>query len=480
MSSIVARSKVFIINLFLFIIGCYLGVSFKINLLVFYIILIIALDFSIIFKKIKILIFFLSFLSLLLGNFYTYNYLQKINNLPVPDGKIYEVSVRVSSNPSFADNNIKFNARITSGKLAGQTIYISHFGYKKLSYGDDLKITTEIKKPENFSDFDYIGYLKSQRITLVAQTNDKNLEIIKSNPSIIKKIYEFNQLLIQNNNLLLPSPLSDISNAMLFGAKLDYDIKSQYSKLGISHILVISGLHTAVIMLVIDRALYKAPKILKFILISLFLLFFIVLSGLGTSIIRGGIMTWLYLLAKNIGRKGYVYTVLFFTAFAMLLFNPLWAYYDLGFQLSFLSVLSIAIFINFFDEKFKFLEPLTKISLSTTLAAQVLTLPLIIKNFKILSIFSVLANLFIIPLVPFMLFFGYLCVFLSFASLPLAKILSSTNYLMLSYMQFINDKLSGFKYAYFNLNQTQVTAILIIFLLFLIYYAKRKANQIFF
>jgi competence protein ComEC len=80
--------------------------------------------------------------------------------------------------------------------------------------------------------------------------------------------------------------------------------------------------------------------------------------------------------------------------------------------------------------------------LLTTLAAQLTTLPILLLDFGQFSMLSFFANILILPSVPFLMTAGFLLVGVSFASMPLAGVLSWPAYFLLSYYLWAVDVLS--------------------------------------
>ena len=141
------------------------------------------------------------------------------------------------------------------------------------------------------------------------------------------------------------------------------------------------------------------------------------------------------LLGQQTGRLNQSFNALVLAAAVMLFFNPLLLKSDVGFQLSFLSVLGL-LYLKPYLEKFK-VEARDRWrirdSLEMTLAAQAMTLPWIVYNFSRLSLISPLANILILPCLPFLMTLGLLASLVGFIWLPLAQIVFWPVWLMLSY-----------------------------------------------
>lgn len=164
-----------------------------------------------------------------------------------------------------------------------------------------------------------------------------------------------------------------------------------------------------------------------------FICFYIILTGLPASGVRAGIMGGLYLLAQKLGRQSVGIRVIVLAASAMLILNPLLLFYDVGFQLSFLAVMGLIFLEPVFTKIFK-----NKI-ISATFAAQIFTLPILIYSFGNISFVSPITNLLILPIVYWLMIFGFLTAFLGIFSVQLGWILSIPCYIILKYFLWVID-----------------------------------------
>lgn len=96
----------------------------------------------------------------------------------------------------------------------------------------------------------------------------------------------------------------------------------------------------------------------------------------------------------------------------MNLWNPKILVYDVGFQLSFLATLGIVIFSPVLERVFKWVPQILGLreALQLTLSAQITVLPIIILNFERFSIVAPIANLLVLPFIPFAMLFGFVAV----------------------------------------------------------------------
>ncbi|MEK9185772.1 MAG: ComEC/Rec2 family competence protein, partial [Patescibacteria group bacterium] len=108
-------------------------------------------------------------------------------------------------------------------------------------------------------------------------------------------------------------------------------------------------------------------------------------------------------------------------------------FYDVGFQLSFLAVLGL-IYLEPFIKRF------VKFSIvSTTLAAQIFTLPIMVYNFGNISFVAPVTNFLISPVVYFLMIFGFLASIAGVFSNILGQILSFPCWIFLTYFVKVID-----------------------------------------
>ena len=123
------------------------------------------------------------------------------------------------------------------------------------------------------------------------------------------------------------------------------DVRKRFSLTGVAHLLAVSGFHVAVVCGFLSLLFSFLPKNpfyrwLKYLLTLCLLWCFVVITGLAPSAVRAGLMLTLYLTGRVLRRTTDGYNTLAAAAFCMLAFNPLYLF-DVGFQLSYLAVLSI-------------------------------------------------------------------------------------------------------------------------------------------
>jgi len=315
-------------------------------------------------------------------------------------------------------------------------------------YGDKLEIKGKLQIPPEFDDFNYQGYLAKEGIVYTSYYPEINCLAKNQGNFLYAKILSFKAQLRQVIHQTLSPPQSAILGAVLLGDKqrISEELKEKLNSTGTRHIVAISGMHMIIlseILLFLGLGLGLWRQHI-FYFVGTLLFCYIIMIGAPASAIRAGIVAGLLLLAQKVGRLRSAPRAITFAATGMLAINPLLLKFDVGFQLSFVAALSIIYLKPFFDSKVqKIPNPLgLRNILTMTLSAQLGTLPLLIYHFGRFSLVSPIANVLIIPWLPFIMGSGLILCLSGLIWLPLAKILSWPVWLLLSYIVKIVDLLS--------------------------------------
>lgn len=170
-----------------------------------------------------------------------------------------------------------------------------------------------------------------------------------------------------------------------------------------------------------------------------------ILVGADASVVRAALMGGVYLVANRLlGRPNFAYASLFLAGFLMTLFNP-FTLWDVGFQLSFTATLGLMLYadpftrwtrrrlLRWLDEGLvSQLMGLLNEAVIITIAAQVLTLPLMLAYFGQLSLISLPANAFILPAQPGVMLWGGLATLLGMVVPALGQIFAWIAWLFLT------------------------------------------------
>lgn len=200
---------------------------------------------------------------------------------------------------------------------------------------------------------------------------------------------------------------------------MDRGVRQNFSTAGVAHLLAVSGFHVAIVCGFLSLALSFLPKNgfyrwLRYLLTVGLLWWFVVLTGFAASAIRAGLMLTLYLTGRVICRKADSYNTLAASAFCMLAFDPFYLF-DIGFQLSYLAVLSILYLQPRLQQLIEVKNPLVSAPwswLTITLSAQAGTTLLCLYYFRQFSLVFLFTNLPLTFLATFLIPAGLLWILL--------------------------------------------------------------------
>lgn len=258
------------------------------------------------------------------------------------------------------------------------------------------------------------------------------------------RIERTQQYFLHQRTLLLErlqsSGLSDdqyaVVAAMALGDKsaLTHELRETYSMTGASHILALSGLHLSIIyallsMLVVGRRWQTISQVV--IILSIWA--FVFLVGMSASVVRSAVMLTVYALLALGHRKKMSVNTLAFTAIVMLIVTPQ-ALFDVGFQMSFMAVFSILLFVPLFYRPFSAEYLMTHRvvkwvwgMVAISVAAQIGVAPLIAYYFGRFSCYFLLTNFIVIPAATIILYLSLATLLIPSIGVVLASIVGLLN-----------------------------------------------------
>jgi competence protein ComEC len=198
-----------------------------------------------------------------------------------------------------------------------------------------------------------------------------------------------------------------LAEALLIGYKNDLDKKlvQSYTNTRVVHVIAISGLHVGLIysillMLLVPLTAHRYARWMRPFLLLAGLWIFSLLAGGAPSVVRSTVMFSGIVLGKTLRKGNSIYNSLAASAFLLLCYNPLWLW-EVGFQLSYLAVLSIVMFMNpiynLLYVQNKMLDPLWRMA-AVTLSAQILTTPVCLYYFHQFPNLFLITNIVAVPL----------------------------------------------------------------------------------
>jgi len=324
-------------------------------------------------------------------------------------------------------------------------------------YGDRVRLRVRPQLPQdsgNPGGFNYATYLARREIYATAfLDSDQEVELVAREAGAVRGFIEDLRRRIRifidrnvapgNGALLKALVVGDMGG-------ISKETRNAFTAAGVNHVLSISGLHVAMLGLVVFVAIRYGLSLSGYLLLRwnllkvatffsfLAVLFYTALAGAMVPTVRSAIMIGVYELAVLLDREDEVFTSLTLAALLIALVWP-GVIADISFQLSFLAVLFIVWgsrrIYDWFprakseelpQEKSRIKEIIrwASMHLAVPLLATLGTGPLIAHYFGHLSLAGFIANPLIVPLVGFVLVpvglaIGFCAVILPAATSPL-------------------------------------------------------------
>lgn len=349
----------------------------------------------------------------------------------------------------------------TNNQFARLTIQGNNYNIKAGSIISFYPNFEGIKNLGNPYEFDNINFLNKKNIYIQQYVRKNEYVIVGNNPSLKNIASNIRSTAI---NKILNSPLSPMAQefmiAILLGEKsyLDKDIKELYSINGMAHILALSGFHLGVLGLIIYFILfpldYLQGKRLRICLTLMILCMYAFITGASPSIMRALVMAIFAGISILLYRNNSIYNAICGAAILILLINPM-ELYGIGFQLSFLAVISIITFteiLNPFSRKQKvYFHSANWILLPTS--AYMGTAILSAYYFNNIPVYFLIPNLIIIPLFPIIVATGLIAII--FDSTVWSNVFNTFHYWMNELMNW-NASLPFSNIKYINIEWYQI------------------------
>ncbi|MBQ8462877.1 MAG: ComEC/Rec2 family competence protein [Prevotella sp.] len=223
------------------------------------------------------------------------------------------------------------------------------------------------------------------------------------------------QLLERYRQMPMEDEAYAVLAAMTLGDKsaLTAEVRETYSVTGASHVLALSGLHLGIIYMLLSRLLMGRRRFwLSQVVIVVCIWAFAFLTGLSPSVVRSATMISIYAIFSVGGRGRSSLNLLAFAAFVILLLDPA-SLFDVGFQLSFMAVLSILLFMPLVERHCPVGHGLLhwiRDMVGVSVAAQLGVAPLVAFYFGRFPTYFLLTNFIVIIAAPFILYGALLVV----------------------------------------------------------------------
>lgn len=373
-----------------------------------------------------------------------------------------------------------------------------------LKYGDIVEVSGRVEQlpgERNPGEFDYGKYLKLHGVDAVFTSfgYEKITITGREEPNPIRSyiIYPVREYCIYKIDEQIGGSEGEYLKGLLLGERsnIPKQVKENFINAGVAHIIAVSGLNVAYVILIIWGILLFIPlkNTYKIFITIACLLFYMELTGNTPSIIRAVIMASIFLISQIAERRPNSYNIISFAALVILVMDPR-QLFDAGFLLSFSAIVSLVIIYPIFDKWFRAIKWCQRLDdkkllvkafkavtalFTGTLAAQIGTLPITAIMFKKVSIVSLAANLFAIPLSNITLAIGFIMVLVSPLSIWLASVFASVNSMLLYVQLWLIEVCASFDFAYVETYFVDVLMFVCYYIILVLLLTITKRNALF-
>ena len=293
-------------------------------------------------------------------------------------------------------------------------------------YGERVQVKSILRQPSSYANpggFDYRRFLLQQKIfaTATPAGRSKISVIDQGNGStvllFVDRIREYIRSYLDEHFAVAEK---EIIKALILGEKhlIPDEIQESFRITGLAHILAISGFHVGIVggvaflliwsLLTISTRVVLAVNVLKMtaLLSMIPVVGYVLISGMGISTLRAGIMLGTYFLAIILDRQRDIPSSVSAAAIFILLFDPT-ALYSVSFRLSFVAIIGIFTVLGWLNDSYR--QERNSILLRgryrwlttyivVSLAANLSTMPIIAYTFNRISLIGFIANLIFVPI----------------------------------------------------------------------------------
>lgn len=413
------------------------------------------------------------------------------------DGRTIHLTATVADWPqegTYGGYTILVQARTERWGKVSAILYVDGQG-AQLRPGDRIKTIAHCTLGDRTFAGEKITYYTAKGIFLRATAYGR-LEV--EHPSVISPRYFAawaSKTLKMGIDTAFPEDVSGFIQALVTGNRdnLTDEFTTSLERAGLSHTVAVSGMHLAFLASLLTALLGRGKRVTALFTI-LWIVLFCGIAGNTPSVLRAAVMILMLQLAPLLGRERDGPTSLAFALFLLLWVNPFSAAH-VGLQLSFTAVAGILLVSDRIQEWLLRLFDLDKraksrgtrlmraipyfviSSLSATLGASVLTVPLVAIHFNIVSLIAPLSNLLTLWAIGF-LFLGGLGIGALAVFLPgLAAVLAGPFIWLARYLQWVVGELAKPALAALPLESVYYRAWLVLVYILVLIFVREKGRR---
>ncbi len=253
-------------------------------------------------------------------------------------------SVRIRGLPTW---QLPFKSEALVRSASGPSSFDQEESFLDTGTGYYIHFKGELRQPQppgNPNQFDYAAFLSRQGI----HTQIFVSEITNSHKNSDAPFWIRQQVRIRASiTALFSDSNAPLARAIILGdrSRLDHQLRTDFSRSGLAHLMAVSGMHVGFILLPIWFLLpwfrrSHGMRITALISGGLLLICYAGITGFSVSVSRAALMAFFLMIARLYHKPGTSMNILGAASLVLLLIDPLMLY-DIGFQLSFIAVIII-------------------------------------------------------------------------------------------------------------------------------------------
>ncbi len=399
-------------------------------------------------------------------------------------GTNISLSGKIVEDPDIRESSQRVTLEIEKNKEKTRILAVAPL-FPKLSYGEEVKIEGSLEKPAPFDTnggrvFRYDMFLAKDGI--FAMVPRAFITVTKERSGITDTLWGYvlgtKHLFLDGISQALPEPESSLAAGLLVGGKqgLGEKLLTMFIATGLIHVVVLSGYNVMIVAEAVRKVFSVFPKLVANSLAGGTVLLFVLVSGAGSASIRAGLMAAVGLFARATGRTYDAVRALILAGVVMLLLNPLLLLNDPGFQLSFVATLGLILGTPIIERWLAFIKSdFLREIISSTVAAQVAVLPLLLYQTGLLSLVALPANILVLPVVPLAMATAAFAAVVGIILPFLAPLFALPSYALLYAMISITEFFASLPLASVTLPAFSILITLLVYVfLFFVWYKLRK------
>lgn len=446
-------------------------------------------------------------------------FLDDINLLANKNIKVYAIVVSDKEEKEFSN---MYKVKIESINIKK---YNNTYCYIKLDKNDESNIKygdlicfegafQEAEESSNYKGFSYKEYLKTINVYGTFKIQKNKVKVLGEN--YLSSIYMLsnkvkNSFEKQLDNLYIDNiEEKALLKGILIGEveEITDEQTENFKIVSLSHILAVSGMHISYIIIcsIFILRLFGISKKCIHIITMLIIIFFMFLTNFTPSVVRASIMGIIFLISFLVKRRSDFWVNISIASLITLLYNP-YILLSLSYQLSYLGTIGIVLGMKVveeyrrrkgeiykeetFNNKGVKREKLKEFILGKILvvkrffidaivvciSAQLFVFPIILLNFNNFSLYFLISNLIVAPIIGVVVILGFIIIFFSYIIFPISIYLNYIENFLLVFINIMTNNISKLPNANLYLKTPYLFSVLLYYILILIFIGMYIAKE---